>query len=195
MTSSESTSAMIADNLLFFKRMVTAPRRVSALAPSSKALGRAMALGLGPDSGKIVEFGPGTGRLTAAIIAAGVKPADLTCLELDPEFTALIRRRFPGVTVINAGADTAKAHVSEPVSRVISGLPLLSMPVAVRLAIVQAAFDILRPGGELVQFTYGGKPPLPRDEMAKLGLTATKGQLVALNLPPARIYHFRRKSD
>ncbi len=154
-----------------------------------------MALGLGAHSGKVVEFGPGTGKLTAAILATGVRPQDLTCLELDAEFAALIGRRFPGVNVIHAGADQAGLHVKHPVAWVISGLPLLSMPRAVRMGIVQAAFDILAPGGQMVQFTYGRGAPLPQEELDQLGLRVEKGERVALNLPPARVYRFHRNSD
>jgi phosphatidylethanolamine/phosphatidyl-N-methylethanolamine N-methyltransferase len=143
----------------------------------------------------LVEFGPGTGRLTEAILNAGVRPADLTCLELDAQFAALIRRRFPGVTVITAGAETAALHVTVPAGAVISGLPLLSMPTSLRLSIIRAAFDILAPGGMMVQFTYGRNPPLSDSEFQTLGLRLEKGQLIRLNLPPARVYRFFRISD
>ncbi len=55
--------------------------------------------GLGPQTGRVVEFGPGTGRFTEAILARGVPPANLTLFELDDEFAAHLRARFPGVTV------------------------------------------------------------------------------------------------
>lgn len=182
-------------SLLFFKRLASAPRQVSALAPSSRALARAMAKGLGPDSGPVVEFGPGTGRLTEAILNAGVRPADLTCFEIDRQFATMIRQRFPGVRVVDAGADMAAQHMKTAVQTVISGLPLLSMPQGLRLAIITAAFDILAPGGQLVQFTYGRKPALTPEQLDNLGLVVEKGERVALNLPPARIYRFRRKTD
>ena len=41
---------------------------------ASRTLARAMTLGLGPNSGRVVEFGPGTGRFTEAILARGVRP-------------------------------------------------------------------------------------------------------------------------
>ena len=74
----------------------------------------------------------------------------------------------------------------------ISGLPLLSMPDAVREGIVAAGFEILAPRGRFVQFTYGPRPPLPPDQIASLGLTVDKGFKVWANLPPARVYRFRR---
>jgi phosphatidylethanolamine/phosphatidyl-N-methylethanolamine N-methyltransferase len=150
-----------------------------------------MARGLGA-RGRVVEFGPGTGRLTEGLLQAGVRQEDLTLLEMNPDFVAHLRARWPRAKVIHAGAETAAEHVSPGVAAVISGLPLLSMPVPVRKAIVGAAFDVLSPGAPYVQFTYGPNPPLPGPEMTELGLTVIRGEKIWLNLPPATVYRFRR---
>lgn len=151
-----------------------------------------MTLGLGPKSGPVVEFGPGTGRFTEAILARGVRPEDLTLFELDEEFVAYLRQKFPGVTVHQLPAQAAAGLVAPGVSTVISGLPLLSMPTEVREGIVGAAFAILAPRGRYVQFTYGARPPLPPETIATLGLSVNKGNKVWVNLPPATVYRFRR---
>jgi len=65
---------LTSDLALFRRRHLRNPRQVSAIAPSSRTLARAMTLGLSPKSGKVVEFGPGTGRFTEAILARGVPP-------------------------------------------------------------------------------------------------------------------------
>jgi phosphatidylethanolamine/phosphatidyl-N-methylethanolamine N-methyltransferase len=44
----------------------------------------------------------------------------------------------------------------------------------------------------LIQFTYGPKPPVPADTIAALGLTVETGAKIWANLPPARVYRFRR---
>lgn len=178
---------------LFMRRLARAPRQVSAMAPSSRYLAAAMAEGLGPQTGRVVEFGPGTGRLTQGILDAGVAAANLTVFELDPAFVGHLTGTFPGVTVHATGADTAPDHVAPGVGAVVSGLPLLSMPAPVREAIVGAAFRILAPGGVYIQFTYGPRPPVPDDIVDRLGLTVEAGRKVWANLPPARVYRFRRK--
>ena len=182
----------MSDLALFCRRLLRNPRQVSAIAPSSRTLARAMTLGLGPRSGPVVEFGPGTGRFTEAILARGVRPQDLTLFELDEEFVAYLRQKFPGVTVHQLPAQEASRMVPEKVGTVISGLPLLSMPEDVRQGIVGAAFQILAPRGRYVQFTYGPRPPLPPETIAALGLTVNKGHKVWANLPPATVYRFRR---
>ncbi len=183
---------MTSDLALFRRRLMQNPRQISAIAPSSRALARAMTLGLGPNSGQVVEFGPGTGRFTEAILARGVPPENLALFELDEEFVAHLRQKFPGVTVHRRPAQDAVDLVKDRVGVVISGLPLLSMPPEVREGIVSAAFAILAPRGRFVQFTYGSRAPLPPETITALGLTVNKGNKVWANLPPATVYRFRR---
>lgn len=177
---------------LFLRQLLTQPKQVSAIAPSSRWLARAMAQGLGPHTGRVVEFGPGTGRLTEGILAAGVAQKDLTLFEMSADFVTHLHLRYPAVTIHHDGAQTAAQHVAPGVGAVISGLPLLSMPPALRESIVQAAFDILAADGVYVQFTYGPKPPISPEQIARLGLSVTQGPKVWANLPPARVFHFRR---
>lgn len=181
----------MAGSLLFLRQLLLRPREVSAIAPSSRGLARAMARGLGPGQ-RVVEFGPGTGRLTEGILAAGVRPQDLVLIEMNPDFARHLTDRFPGVRVVVGGAETAARHVAPGVAAVISGLPLLSMPVPVRTAIVGAAFAVLSPAGRYIQFTYGPASPLPEEEMRALGLSVVKGERIWWNLPPATVYRFQR---
>lgn len=183
---------MTGEVTLFRRRLLRNPRQVSALAPSSRYLARAMADGLGPQTGRVVEFGPGTGRLTQGILDAGVAPTDITGFELDPDFVEHLRKTFPQVTVHQLGADRADTVVVPGVGAVVSGLPLLSMPRPVQEAILSAAFRILAPGAPYIQFTYGPRPPVAPSLLSKLGLRVESGPKVWLNLPPARVYRFFR---
>lgn len=177
---------------LFLRQLLTQPKQVSAIAPSSRWLARAMVQGLGPHTGRVVEFGPGTGRLTEGILAAGVAQKDLTLFEMSADFVTHLHLRFPDVKIHHDVAQSASQLVKPGVGAVISGLPLLSMPTALRESIVQSAFDILAPDGVFVQFTYGQKPPLSAEQTARMGLTVTQGPKVWANLPPARVFRFHR---
>lgn len=183
---------MFADLAFFLKQAVLQPKQTSAILPSSQQLARAMAAGIGPNTGPVVEFGPGTGKITEAILERGTRPQDLTLFEMNADFAAALRCRFPGVAVHLAGAQEAASHLPATVGSVISGLPLLSMPHDLRLAIVKAGFDVLRPGGSFVQFTYGTRPPLSDATLATLGLHAEAGPRIWGNLPPAQVYTLRR---
>lgn len=184
---------MAHDLLLFARQLLHHPFQVAAISPSSRFLARAMAAGLGPQTGPVVEFGPGTGQLTKGILAAGVAPENLTLFEMSADFALLLKARFARVTVHYAGAQLAANHVAKSsAGAVVSGLPLLSMPDPVVEAILTAAFTVLRPDGVFIQFTYGNKPPIPAHLMEKLGLTATAGKKVWLNVPPAQVFYLYR---
>ncbi len=187
---------MAQDLLLFARQFIASPFRVAAVSPSSRFLAKAMAAGLGPQTGQVVEFGPGTGQLTRGILGAGVAPQNLTLFELTPEFCTLLRQRFAGATVHLAGAQEAGLFMAAgSVGAVVSGLPLLSMPAPVVEAILTAAFKVLRAGGEMRQFTYGPKPPVPPQILERLGLVAIQGRKVWANVPPARVYILKRAAD
>lgn len=183
---------MPSDLSLFWRRLLSNPRQVSALVPSSRFLARAMTEGIGPETGPVVEFGPGTGRITRAILSRGVSPADLTLFEMDSVFARYLTQTFTGVTLHCTSAERAPELVAPGVGAVVSGLPLLSMPPDLRQRIVAAAFGVLRPGGMMVQFTYGPRPPLSDAAMAEMGLRAEAGRIIWVNHPPARVYRFFR---
>ena len=180
--------------VLFLRQLITNPKRVSALAPSSRGLSRAMTAGLGPKD-RVVEFGPGTGVITREILARGVLPGNLDLFEMSPDFARHLGSTFPGIRIHNTGAQDAARLVQTGISAVISGLPLLSMPSDMRRQIVEAAFAVLQPKGRYVQFTYGPRPPIDDDTIAALGLSVQKTAKIWLNLPPAQVYVFRRLAE
>ncbi|WP_323005503.1 methyltransferase type 12 [Pseudorhodobacter sp.] len=183
---------MLSDLALFLKQAVLQPKQTSSLVPSSRALANAMAAHVGPQTGQVVEFGPGTGIITEAILAQGVAPENLTLFEMNTAFAGALAARFPGVTLHVTGAQNAPTLMPATVGAVVSGLPLLSMPRALRREIVSAAFKVMRPDGIFIQFTYGQTVPLSDEGLATLGLQASKAKKVWGNFPPAQVYVVKR---
>ena len=72
----------------------------------------------------------------------------------------------------------------------VSSLPLLTKPDDQRVALLEDAFSLMAPGGTFVQFTYGMNSPIPR--RAALDYEADVSAPVWLNLPPARVWIYRR---
>lgn len=180
---------MPSDLGLFLRQLLRNPTAVSAMAPSSRALAQAITAHISPASGPVAEFGPGTGVFTRAILDRGIAAKDLTLFELNPAFVSNLRQKFPGVTVVNDGAQTVADHCAG-LGAIVSGLPLLSFPPDLCRAIFVSALAALRPDGAIYQFTYGPKPPLPEPIRAALGLSVTPGPRIWLNLPPARVYTY-----
>jgi hypothetical protein len=121
-----------------------------------------------------------------------VAPEHLVVLETNPIFANLLRERFPAAQVLELDAQRVAEVPLEDVGTVISGLPMLAIPTPVQRRIVEGAFQLMRPGGVFVQFTYGWRAPIDREIRESLGLTWTVSHWVWRNVPPARVYRFRQ---
>ena len=178
----------------FFKSWIQNPLSIGAVAPSGRVLAKMMAMNLSPGA-RVVELGAGTGTVTQAILDSGVKPEDLYVVEQHEGFASMLRRRFPRSPVIQADATELAEHVGAIrgcVDYVISGLPLVLFSSEQKHRLLAQAFEVLRPGGVLRQFTYGGRCPVGRDLRAKLKVESSLIGIVPLNLPPAFVYRFFR---
>jgi len=132
--------------------------------------------------------------ITRQILAAGVKPEDLSIVEMNPKFCKALKAQFPDCNVLEMDAQKLGELPLENVGMVISGLPLLSIPEPVQHNIIKGAFDLMRDGGKYVQFTYGPKPPIAPEVRESNGLEWRVLKKVWLNLPPAMPYVFTKKS-
>jgi phosphatidylethanolamine/phosphatidyl-N-methylethanolamine N-methyltransferase len=181
-------SSTLADNLRFLKALITRPKSIGAVLPSSPALGAAMARQI-TAHGPVLELGPGTGAITAEILAHGV--TDLTCVEYDAGFAQHLRLRFPQVKVVQGDAFDLDQTLTTPQAQfaaVLSGLPLLNFPLAARKRLVDGALARLAPGGVFVQFSYGPQAPVAPPP----GFGLTRAAVVWANVPPARVWVYRR---
>ncbi len=189
-----STFKYMLDSLRFIGRLIAQPKTVGAIAPSSRALGRAMAAEIDPAAeGPVLELGPGTGVATEALIARGIEAKRIVAVEYDANFARLVAARFAGVKVIAGDAfaldKTLAAHPSAPFIGAISGVPLLNFSVAQRQAFLDGVLKRLRPGAPYVQFSYGLHCPVAPPQ----GVTVRKAAFILFNLPPARVWVYRRQ--
>lgn len=181
------------DEARFLKSWLENPLKTGAVAPSGKILAQRMAAVIDPRApGPVIELGPGTGPVTQALLQRGVPPERLFLIEYSKDFARLLRERFPGVTVIEGDAyaldETLEGHVNPPFMAIVSSLPLLTRPEPQRSKLLQTAFNLMVPGGPFVQFTYMNNSPVPLTG----GFEATVSRRIWKNLPPARIWTYRR---
>ncbi len=184
------------DEARFLKSWLERPLVTGAVTPSGRMLARTMAAYVDPRRpGKVVELGPGTGPVTEALVRRGIAPERLVLVEFNPDFCALLRRRFPGATVLQGDAYDIRGSVgavlSDPGIATVSSLPLFTKPLAHRLDLLNTAHDLMQPGAPFVQFTYAVVPPIPA-RCAAGSYTASGSNRVWLNLPPARVWVYRR---
>jgi len=182
------------DEVRFIRSWFERPLSTGAVTPSGRVLARTMARYVNPAiAGPVVELGPGTGPVTEALMAEGIESERLVLVEFNPTFCQLLRARFPGATVVQGDAygmhRLLAGLLQQPAAAIVSGLPLFTKPVRMRLRLLRDALDLLRPGAPFVQFTYAVVPPIPK-KMA--GVRADASERIWKNMPPARVWVYRR---
>ena len=182
------------DEARFLRSWIERPLQTGAVMPSGRFLARAMAMPVDPNGkSPVVELGPGTGPVTDALIKRGVAPERLVLVEYNPDFCHLLKRRFPTATVVQGDAyglaHTLRGVLDHPAAAVVSSLPLLTRPLPVRLNLFHDALKLMEPGAPFVQFTYGVVAPIPP---TAAGALAHGSKRIWLNLPPARVWTYRR---
>jgi phosphatidylethanolamine/phosphatidyl-N-methylethanolamine N-methyltransferase len=178
---------------LFFRQWLRSPKSMGAVIPSSRVLARAVTEAVRWAPGEhVIELGAGTGAISQGLIDAGIPPEALMMIELDRQLFDYLRTRFPAVRVVNGDAtrmvDLARQQGISRVSTIISGLPMVTMPLAFQRAIIEQSFELLGPDGYLLQYSYSPVAPIPA---RKLGVDAKLVKFVVRNVPPATVWRFR----
>ena len=190
----EKNGIRLDDEVRFIRCWIEKPLTTGAVTPSGRALARTMASYIDPSRpGPVIELGPGTGPVTEALLAQGIDPSRLVLVEFDPIFCRLLRARYPTATVVQGDAYGLKRLLSgvlrQPAAGVVSGLPLFTKPLRMRLRLLFEAFGLMSPGAPFVQFTYNAVAPIPK----RLDrVSAQASERVWMNIPPARVWVYRR---
>lgn len=181
---------------LFLQELLLYPQQIGAVLPSSRHLAAVMARGLPADpEAYVLELGPGTGVVTQALLARGLREDRLVAIELSARMADLLRERFPRAQIIRGDAcqldKLLRRHVpgAESVGAVISSLPLRMFSPEAAKCLATKIRSALQPGGKWVQYSYylgNGRP----DATARFAHLST--HFVWLNLPPARVNVYQK---
>ncbi len=148
------------DGLGFFGNFLRNPGSVGALLPSSRYLARALVGWLDMKPGElVVEYGPGTGPVTAVIRDALPPGARYLGIELEQRFHGLLTQRYPTLDFHHGSAADVLTILAErglPLpSRIVSALPFASLTPAVQDAVVDGIVHCLRgTGSDFRTFQY-----------------------------------------
>nr|WP_310524264.1 methyltransferase domain-containing protein [Polymorphobacter sp.] len=147
--------------MLFARNFFANPRGVGSVIPSSRRLTQRLLAAIDWSQARtIVEYGPGTGVVTRALLARMGPEARLFAFETNGEFVAYLRRSIadPRLTVIDGSAETVAAVLAaaglSQCDAAVSSLPFSIMPPRVRLRIVAATAGVLVPGAPMVGYQY-----------------------------------------
>ncbi len=180
----------------YLREFKQSPRSIGSFAESGAQLSTAMAqiADVKPDE-VVVEFGPGTGVITAQLLAQGVLPTQLLLVEFNAKFAANLQMRFPQLKILQGDAWQIEKIMAEhfpgqTCSAIVSSLPLLNFPKAQRAALMEAVDRVLHPvHGRFVQFSYGLKSPIELGQ----GFTGSRSKWIMRNVPPARVWLYERQ--
>lgn len=182
------------EEIRFFKGMVSQPKKVGAIVPTSSVTARRMASIINIHSGlPVLELGPGTGVITKAILAQGIKPQNLTAIEYSTDFYQQLLRSYPGVNFINGDAFDIEKTLGDQKDQifdcVISAVPMLNFPMAARISMLERLLDRVPPGRPVIQISYGPVSPI----VAQPSRYHIKHfDFVVRNIPPAQLWTYTR---
>jgi phosphatidylethanolamine/phosphatidyl-N-methylethanolamine N-methyltransferase len=186
----------------FLLEFLRDPRSTAAIAPSSRRLAERMVEGIDfPTVRSIVEYGPGTGVFTRAVLErcrqAPREDRVFLAVEKNQRLAERLAASEPGVRVHHGDAleiDRLCADAGlDGVDFVLSGLGWPSLPAPVREGILERTATLLRPGGEFRTFGYHIGLLMRgawefRRTVRRLFREVTISPVVWGNLPPAFVY-------
>lgn len=180
--------------LKFLKGWIDRPKAVGSIVPTSSITSRRMASIIDTTSGlPVLEVGPGTGVITKAILARGVKPEDLYSVEFSADFVRHLRGLYPKVNVIEGDAFNLDATLGDRrdmiFDSVVSAVPLLNFPVDLRIAYLQGLLARIPADRPVIQITYGPLSPIPA---GRGNYTVKHYDFIMRNIPPAHLWVYRR---
>ncbi|MBI2807757.1 MAG: methyltransferase domain-containing protein [Planctomycetes bacterium] len=201
----------------FYRQFREQYHTTGSILPSSRALARAMTRPMRRASGprRILEVGPGTGAVTAAIVRQ-LRPGDeFDIVEINADFVAILGQRFsqePDFRKKRAQTRILHAPLQEAPGEhcydfMISGLPLNNFSLELVDDIYQSYARLLKPTGTLTSFEYvwirALKLPFARGSERERLVKLTHylegkirqyqigEEIVMLNVPPAVARHLR----
>ncbi|RNF79261.1 class I SAM-dependent methyltransferase [Streptomyces botrytidirepellens] len=208
-----------AEGWMFLLEAARYPRTTGAVAPSGKALARALTDPLRartPRPPAVLEAGAGTGAVTRTLIPRLARGSRLDIVEANPRFAARLRHlvaNHPHLADAHRQVTVHQAYVEhlgtdQRYDVIVSGLPLTNFAPGQVDRIMARYLEMLRPGGILTYFAYVGtrtaraltasraealRHAAVNEVMADYQRSyATGRRTVWANLPPAHVWHLRR---
>lgn len=189
------------DLLTFVSSAVRSPGVVGAIAPSGRALSDLLA-SIVPETGPstVVELGPGTGVVSAALRRRLPADSRHVAVELDPRMVAHLRTAAPWLEVVQGDAIALQELLAERgitrVDAVVSGLPWTLFPARAQTGIIEQVTRVLAPGALFTTFAYSHVTPLAPQRRFRALLERSFAEVrvtptVWRNVPPALAYQCR----
>ncbi len=195
MTSARPSSSR--QTLVFAQNFLKHPKMIGSLIPSSRFLvGRLLQQVDWNRTKVVVEYGPGVGTITGAILQRLPTDAVLITIEMNEEFVQLLREqnRDSRLQVVHGSAADVRRVLNSFGHRgadyIISGIPYTTLPEEERVRVMHESRAALNPDGTLLiyQFTRAVLPYLRRE----FGYVRTDFE--PLNVLPAQLFACEKRA-
>lgn len=149
----------------------------------------------------VVEYGPGTGAVTGAILERISPDTDFFAIELSSIFASAFEKRFPEVPVYRASVEQVveicRERGIEQIDCVVSSLPWANFSDNEQDRLLDRMMAALGPDGQFTTFAYIHGLVLPsgrrfREKLQSRFSTVRRSDIVWRNAPPAFVYTCRR---
>lgn len=173
---------------LFLRSMISHPRRVGAVWPTSRwAVRDLLDMGDLGEARTVVEFGVGTGVYTEEILKRLHPEGTFLAFEIEPDLASTVAARLkdPRLRVINDSAEHVENYLEgAKADYIVSSVPFTSLPADVRRSLLEAARGALAPDGQMLVLQYS-TTVLPYLERT---FPKIRRRFSPLNIPPAFLF-------
>ncbi len=181
---------------IFFRQFMKHPGMIGSIIPSSQILVDHILDGVDWNRTRLfVEYGPGVGTFTQAILDRMHPDAKLLAIDLNLDFVAYLESHIadPRLRVVHGSAADVRRFVAEAGYRradyILSGLPFSTLPDGVGEAICAESWNALQPGGAFLVYQYSG---YVRQWLSQL-FERVEEHILWRNIPPCRIFRALRE--
>ena len=178
--------------LVFFSNFLNSPNEVAAIAPSSRHLINQILSHVAlEDANFVVEYGPGVGTVTYALLEKLSPNAKLLCFETNLKFCNLIKKEIKDdrLEVINDSAENLAYHLKRlgigSIDYAFSGIPFSLIEQKNKKGIIKTTRDKLRQGGKFL--VYQQYSMMVRKYL-KIYFENIKTKFESRNIPPSYVF-------
>ncbi|HEY0565509.1 MAG TPA: rRNA adenine N-6-methyltransferase family protein [Terriglobales bacterium] len=177
--------------LLFARTFLKEPKMLGSVIPSSRFLIHRLLRHMDFDRARVVvEFGPGVGNITNALLRRMRPDSNLVAIETNADLaehlnSSMDDRRLRTVVGSAERVQETLASLGLPgADYIISGIPFSTMPTTVRDTILRNSYDALVPGGEMIIYQFSGAV---LHHLRKL-FPNVEQEMEPLNVLPAKVF-------
>ena len=196
MTNIKPVNSQINGRFAFFQEFLKHPFQIGSIIPSSRFLEQRIVEAAAIASAKtIVELGSGTGGTTRAILRAMPPEAKLLSIEINPLFHALVSNIDDERMIAHLGNACGLKEIISMYGlgapeAVISGIPFSTMNHREGSQVIEAISSLLAPNGCFVAYQVSKRVV----SLCRPFLGTEQVMLEVLNIPPMRIYKWKKKN-